>query len=186
VQIALAGAERHVEVRQAPRCDVERRSPSTDHAAVEDDRRSGPASVPLDQLDDRPAARLLLAVACEPHVDRQRTRPCELPRRGEQHVQLPLVIHNPAGVEVFASDLGLKRLRLPEPDPAGRLHVEMPVAQDGRGLVGLVRGAQLPDRQRLPVPVDQLGVAARAAQKVADPLAGAPHVGRVPGVGADR
>ena len=43
--------------------DVEARHVAADHAAVEDDRRVGAALVGLEELDDRVAPGLLLAVA---------------------------------------------------------------------------------------------------------------------------
>ena len=71
VQVALAGTQRDVEVDDAARREVERGHVAADHAAVEDDRRVGAALVRLEELDDRVAAGLLLAVAAEAHVHRQ-------------------------------------------------------------------------------------------------------------------
>ena len=84
-----------------------------DHAAVEDDRRVGAALVGLEELDDRVAAGLLLAVAAEADVDRQLAGPRELARGGEQHVELALVVDRAAAVEVAVADLGLERRRSP-------------------------------------------------------------------------
>ena len=71
VQVALAGSQRDVEVDDAARRDVERGNVAADHAAVEDDRRVGATLVRFEEVDDRVAAGLLLAVAAEAHVDRQ-------------------------------------------------------------------------------------------------------------------
>ena len=92
VQVALAGAERDVEVRHPARGDIERRHVAPDHPAVEDDRRVRPALVGLEELDDRVAAGLLLAVAAEPDVDRQLAGLRKLARRRQQHVELALVV----------------------------------------------------------------------------------------------
>ena len=116
----------------AARREVEGRHVAADHAAVEDDRRVGAALVGLEELDDRVAAGLLLAVAAEADVDRQLAGLRELARGGEQHVELALVVDRAAAVEVVAADLGLERVRLPELERVGRLHVEVPVAEDRR------------------------------------------------------
>ena len=101
VEIAGTGPKGHVEVRQPSRRDVERGHVAPDHAAVEDDRRVGAALVGLDELDDRVAARLLLAVAAEADVHGQLAGGGQLARGAEEHVQLPLVVDRPATVEVL-------------------------------------------------------------------------------------
>src|SRR5262249_38517815 len=60
-----------------------------------------------------------------------------------------------------------------------------PVAEDGRR-VAARRRPDLADHERLAVPVDDVGVAARSAQEVAHPVGGAQDITRVGGVGADR
>ena len=97
VQVALAGAQLEVEVDEPARRDVERRQPALDHARVEDDGRVGAALVGLEELDDRVAAGLLLAVAAEADVDRQLAGRGELARGGEQHVELALVVDRRRG-----------------------------------------------------------------------------------------
>ena len=186
VQILVAGAKRDVEVRHAARREIEGGDIAPDHPAVEDDRRVRAALVRLEELDDRVAAGLLFAVAAEAHVDRQLAGLRELARGGEQHVQLALVVDGAAAVEVAVADLGLERRRVPQLERVGRLHVEVAVAEDGRRAVGVRRRADLADRERLPVPVDDLALAARGADEVAHPLARANDVGLVRGVGADR
>ena len=94
---------------EAARRDVERRHPATDHAAVEDHGGVGPPLVGLEELDDRVAARLLLAVAGEANVDGQLARLCQLARRREQHVELALVVGDTAGIDVLAADFRLER-----------------------------------------------------------------------------
>jgi hypothetical protein len=74
---SLTGAQRDVEVAEPARRDVERRQVAADHATVEDDRRVGATDVGLEELDDRVAARLLLAVAREANVHRQLAGPRE-------------------------------------------------------------------------------------------------------------
>ena len=91
VQIALAGAEAHVEVDQArasPRSNAG--TSSRGHAAVEDDAGVGAALVGGEEIDDRVPADLLLAVAADADVDRQRALRGEQAGRLEQQVELPL------------------------------------------------------------------------------------------------
>ena len=170
VEVALAAAEAEVVVDVAARRDVERRQARADHPGIEDDRRVGPALVGRDEVDERVAGRLLLAVAAEADVDGELAGARELAGRREQHVQLPLVVDGAAAVEIAVADLGLERRTLPEPERVGRLDVEVPVAEDGRRGVGAARRADLADRERLTVPVHEVGVAACAADELAHPL----------------
>ena len=71
----------HVEVDDPAGGDVEGRAGLADHAAVEDDAASAPRSSACEELDDRVAAGLLLAVAGEADVDRQLARPARAPER---------------------------------------------------------------------------------------------------------
>ena len=152
---------------------------------VEDHGRVGAALVLRDPVDDRVAADLLLAVARDPHVDGERALGGERRRRLQLEVELPLVVGDPARVEPLVADRRLERRALPEVERIGRLDVEVPVDQDGRRGVGVLRGANLADRERPPVEVDEIALAARAPDEVAEPLAGGAHVGRVRRVGAD-
>ena len=63
---------RDVEVDETARAEVERGHVLSRHAAVEDDAGVRTALVGLEEVDDRMAARLLLAVEGDAHVDRQR------------------------------------------------------------------------------------------------------------------
>ncbi len=94
----------------------------------------------------------------------------ELARGVEQHVELALVVDRAASVEVVVADLGLERIRVPELERVGRLHVEVPVAEDRRRRVGVRRGAELADRERLAVPVDELALAAGVADEGCRPI----------------
>src|SRR6185503_12893678 len=107
-------------------------------------------------------------------------------RRGEQHVQLALVVDRAARVQVLVPDLRLERVRLPELERVRRLHVEVAVAEDGRRALRARRRADLADRERLAVPVDDLAFTARGADEVPHPLAGTHDVRRMLRVGADR
>src|SRR5205807_6899727 len=91
-----------------------------------------------------------------------------------------------AGVEVLASDLGLKGRGVPQLEGVGRLDVEVPVTEERRRVLGVRDGAKLADGQRLTLPVDQLSVAAGRADEVTHPPAGRPHLAGSIGVRADR
>jgi hypothetical protein len=175
-----------MEVGDAAGRDVERRAVARDHAAVEDHRRVGAPLVRRQEVDDRVPARLLFAVAGEAHIDRELAGLSELARGAEQHVQLPLVVGDAAAVEVLAADLRLERRRFPQVERIGRLHVEVAVAQHGRRALGVARRADLADRERRSVPVDQTALTAGAANQITHPLAGLRHVRRTRRVGADR
>jgi hypothetical protein len=86
-------------------------------------------------------AGLLLAVTGEAHVDRQLSGDGQLARRGQEHVELTLVVGDPASVDVLAPDLGLKRRRLPQVQRVLGLHVEMAVAEHRGRRVGVARRA---------------------------------------------
>ena len=72
MEIALARLDPDVEVADAARRDVERRLPAPRHVGVEDHGGVRAALVLADPVDDRVAADLLLAVAGDADVHRQR------------------------------------------------------------------------------------------------------------------
>ena len=72
VQVALAGSHSHVEVRDPTRRDLEDGGAGPQHVPVENHAGVSPTLVVRQEVDDRLAAALLLAVAGEPHVDRER------------------------------------------------------------------------------------------------------------------
>jgi len=185
VQIALARAHDHVEVRDAACCDVERRDVASDHPAVEDHGGVGAPVVGLDELDDRVATALLLAVAAEAHVDRKLACPGELAGGREQQVELAFVVDRAPAVEILTSHRGLKRRGVPELERVGRLHVEVAVAEHRRR-VAPARRRQLPNHERLAAPVHDPAVASRAAHEVAYPARRLLHIVRARRVGADR
>ena len=160
-------------------------SPGSDHVGVEDDRRVRPALVGSEEVDDRVAADLLLAVAADTDVDRKLAGLRELAGAREERIELALVVDRAAPVEIPVADLGLERIALPELERCGRLDVEMAVEKHGRG-VAAVRGADLADRERVALPVDHLRLAAGVAHEVRDPAGGAHDVAGVRRVGAHR
>ena len=129
VHVRPPGANAQVEVDHPPHADREARLPAPDHRAVEDQRDGGRPLVLVDPVDDRAAADLLLAVEREADVDRQRALVGELPRRLDEHEHVPLVVGDPAGVELAVAPGQLERRRLPELERVGRLHVEVRVRQ---------------------------------------------------------
>ena len=94
VEVALAGANRDVEVAETAHREVELRRAASLHPAVEDDPRVGAALVGGEPVDDRVTTDLLLAVAGEAQVDRKLTRLGEQLRRLEEHPELALVVRH--------------------------------------------------------------------------------------------
>ena len=186
VQVCVAGPQLQVEVDHPARRQVERRQPAPDHAAVEDDCRVRPTLVRDEVVDDRVAAGLLLAVAAEPDVHGQLAGSRELARRREQHVELSLVVDRPAAEQVLPTDLRLERLALPQLERRGRLNVEMAVAEHRRRLRAAGRGGDLSDRERLPLPVDDLRRPTCSSDEVGNPAGSAGRIGIVRRVGAHR
>ena len=148
VQVALARPDLDVEVADPAGRDVERRLSTLRHVRVEDHAGVGAALVLRDPVDDRVAADLLLAVARDPHVDGQRALGGERRGRLQQEVELPLVVSDPACVEPLVADRRLEGRTLPEVERIGWLDVEMPVDHDRRRGVGVLRGANLAERER--------------------------------------
>ena len=116
-----------MEVTDTAHGDVEPRHVALDHAAVEHDRRIGAALVGGDPVDDRVAPDLLLAVAGDAQVDRELAGGGEQLGGLEQHVELALVVGDAARVEPVVALDELERIRVPELERVGRLHVEVPV-----------------------------------------------------------
>ena len=137
MHVALAGADLDVVADEPARREPELRLLGSRHAAVEDDAGVGPAVVLLEELDNRVTADLLLPVACDADVHRQRVVGAQQLRRLEQGVELALVVGDPARVEPAVALLELERGRLPKVERRGRLHVEVPVDHH-RGRAGAV------------------------------------------------
>ena len=114
VEVALAGLDAQVEGGEPAGRDRERRQRARLHAAVEDHAGVGAALVLLEELDDRLAADLLLAVRDEADVDRERSVGGEQAGRVQQHPELALVVRDAARVEPLVADRRLERIRLPE------------------------------------------------------------------------
>ena len=104
------------------------------HAAVEDQRRIGAALVVLEEVDDRVAADLLLAVAGDADVDRQRRRPARAPRPPSAGSRAGPCRRRPRARRATRPDGQLERRRVPQLERRRRLHVEVPVDEHGRRL----------------------------------------------------
>ena len=130
-------------------------------------------------------ADLLLPVERDPDVDRQRPLLGEQTGGLEDEVRVALVVGRASRVEVAVAHLRLERVGLPEVERRRRLDIEVPVEEDGGRVGGPYRGADLPDRERVRVRLDQLRLAAGPTNELADPFTGPPHVVRVRRVGGD-
>ena len=184
MKVAGACPDPDVEVDEPARRNVEQRHIALQHPGVEDHARIGTALVGCEEVHDRVATGLLLAVAADAQVDRQ---PARLQLLGglELHVELPLVVGDPAPIQTPVPNGRLEWIGFPELERRRRLDVEVSVADHRRALAVPRRRGDLAERQRMPLPVDELCVAAGAAHEVAHPLAGLPHVFHAFGVRAD-
>ena len=178
MQVALAGPDLHAEVRDAACGDLEDRNPRLEHVPVEDDAGVSPTLVRHEVVDDRVAAALLFAVAREAHVHRQRALGGEQRRCLQEQVQLALVVGDPARVEPSVAHRRLERRRVPAFERRGWLDVEVTVGDDGRRVVRILRGADLPDHEGMLLRRLELSLTASRADEVAHPLGGANDVGR--------
>ena len=159
MQVARAGAHAHVEADETARREAELRLLGTRDVPVEDDARVGTALVLLEEVDDRVAADLLLAVARDPDVHGELGVLRQELRRLDERVQLALVVGDPAAV-VPAVALGqLERRRLPQVDRRGRLHVVVAVDHDRRRAAVAGGGRDLPE--------DELALAERRHLRLA-------------------
>ena len=185
VQIALAGSHAHVEVGDAPGRNLEHGDAGLEHVTVEDHAGVSPTLVRLEEVHDRIASGLLLAVAGEPDVHRQRALGREQRRCLQLEVELALVVGDPSRVEPAVPHGGVERRRLPPLERLRRLDVEVPVGDDGRRAVGILRGPDLTDHERLVGRVLELGLPAGRADEVAYPFPRAPNILRVHRISAD-
>ncbi len=174
-----------MEVAEPAHGDVEGGNAALDHPAVEHDGGVRATLVGGDPVDDRVAADLLFAVAGESDVDGELARCGETLGGLQQHVQLPLVVGDAAGVEPAVALHELERRRLPLIERVGGLHVEVPVAEDGRGALGARRGLHLADHERPLAPRHHVGLAAHRTHPGRHPLRRFRDVALVCGVGAD-
>src|SRR5438105_14973050 len=185
MEVALARSHRHLHADEPAGRDAEGGQAGAKEARVEDDAGvRGPVLLP-EEVDDRVAPDLLLAVAGDADVDRQCALRCEVGGGSQEQVQLTLVVRDPAGVGPPVADGELERVALPELERRRRLHVEVAVREHGRRVRRAARRAQLAERQ---VPVAdrrQLAGSTGGADEVAYPLAGAANVVLVRRVGAD-
>ena len=156
--------------------DAERGHVAPDHRAVEDHRRVRQSPILLDPLHDRVASDLLLAVEREADVDGQLPGGGEAGGRLDEEEQVAFVVGDTAREEVPVPLRELERGGLPELERVRRLDVEVRVAKDGRRLVSMLRRPELPDDERVPVGLDELGLATARHDPVPHPRAGGAHV----------
>ncbi len=131
---------------------------------------SAPRSSLLEEVDDRVAADLFLAVAREAQVDRQPAFGREQLRALEQRPELALVVRDAARVQPLAAHGRLERLALPELERRRRLHVEVAVDEDRRRVCGSPLDARIsPTTSGCVSPGSTSAVAAGATDEVRAP-----------------
>ena len=184
VEVALAGAHFHLEPDEPARRDSELRLLGAGHAAVEDDARVRATLVLTDEVDNRIAANLLLSVACDAEIHRQRLLGSQELGRLQQREELALVVCDAACVVPAVALRELERRRVPELERRRRLHVEVSVDHHRRR-VGAVRVRRdVADDEIALAAADELGLAADALHVVAHPLGRKTQVVLVRRVGA--
>jgi hypothetical protein len=184
MEVVVAGAKPQVVVDEPAGAEIEGGHVLPGHAAVEDEAGVGAALVGGEEVDDRVAAHLLLAVEGDPDVHRQLSRLREERGGLQQEVRVALVVDGAAAVDPPVADLRLEGRRLPEVERRGRLDVEVAVQEDG-GRIAVPRGGgNLAEGEGVCRHRVQLGPAPRLADEVADPLTGAADVGGVRRIGA--
>ena len=171
---------------EAARGNRERRQIPRLHAAVEDHAGVRAALVLLEELDDRLAAHLLLAVRDDTDVDRECALCSEQAGGVQDHPELALVVGDAASVEPLVADRRLEGIGLPELERRRRLDVEMAVAEDRRSALGSRRRADLTDDERPLAVRHELCLPAPTPDLVGDPLRCARHVVGVRRIGAHR
>ena len=149
VEVPLACSDTNLEERDASRRDLEDRDARREHVPVEDDACVSPTLVRREEVDDRVAAGLLLAVAGEAHVHRQRAVGGKKRGRFEEDVELALVVGDAARIEPAVPHRRLERRALPGLERRRGLDVEVAVGDDRRRLVGALGRADLADHERL-------------------------------------
>ena len=153
---------------------------------VEDHARVGAALVLLDEVDDRVAPDLLLAVARDADVHGELGVLRQELRRLDERVQLALVVGDPATVVPAVALRELEGRRLPQVERRGRLHVEVAVDQDGRRAPVAGRGRDLPQDELALAERRHLRLPAGALDEVGKPLRRAHNVVAVRRVRAHR
>src|SRR5918999_1669168 len=186
VKVSLSGADADLERDEAACGDPDRGDVLPLHEAVEDHAGIRAALVGGQEVHDRVAADLLLAVAGDSYVHRQRIRRGELGRRAELRVQLTLVVDGAARVEPAVANGRLEGRRHPLVERRRRLHVEVAVDENRGRILGVRGGANLAYGERISSAAGyDVGASAGLPNEVAHPLASASHVVGVRGVGAN-
>ena len=183
MEIALQRAHRNLGIAETPKCGVHGGPARRIVGHVAHQRRVGPGSLRLvaQQLEDDPAAALLLSLEDEMHVEGRQPLGIEHRFIGlEQAEHLPLVIGGPAGVELAVPHRGRERLGDPLVERVGGLDVVVAVDQECRPVRN--PGTLRPDHRVARSLDDVHHRTAQAAQVGAQPLGGPPAIpGRAPG-----
>ena len=103
----------------------------------------------------------------------------------QERVELSLVVRDAARVEPAVPLGELERRRLPELERCGRLNVEVPVQKHSRRSRAVGVSRNVADDEVAFASPDELRLAARPLDEVANPLGRPAHVVGVRGIGAD-
>ena len=182
MEVALSGSDADVEVADPAQRRAEARERLRCVAPVEDHRGVGRPGVGLGPVADRVAPDLLLRVDHEAHGDGELVRRGEELGRLQEHEEVRLVVGDAASDEEAVALGQRPRVRLPQIERIGRLHVEVRVRQH-RGSVA-PRGGDLAEDERPAGPLGDLDLPAGGADPRRDPVRRAREVRRVRRVGA--
>src|SRR5213596_2813348 len=185
MEVTLSGAHLEAERDHAARARADRRHTPPLHRGVENDAGVGAALVAPDELNDTATADLLLTVARDADVHGQPAVGGEQLRALEKRPELALVVCDAARVQPTVADGRLERLAVPQLERSRRLHVEVPVDEDRRRRAVSGRSANLAERERLRIGLEELRVAARSSDEVPYPCRRVPHVRILHGVRTD-
>ena len=186
MHVALAAAQIDLAIDETAKPVANRRHAAVEHRRIRDDDEVGAKLllVRADEIVEVDAAHLFFAFEEELDVHRQAAVLFQMRLDGlEVHEHLALVVGRAARVELAVADGGLERRRLPQVERIHRLHVVVPVEEDGRR----ARRAQpVAVDDRVARRVDELHVLETdAPHLIAAPLRAAPHVRGVLGQRAD-
>ena len=154
--------------------DVQCRPLLVHHGAVEDDRAVGAALVLVHVAQDARATDFLLALQQNAYVQRQVAGAGEGAGDVQQRQEVALVVARAARVEPAVAHDGIEGVGRPEAARLGRLHVVVPVDQNGRR-IGPAR-AQLADAERVAVARQHLAAAAGRDDALAGPFGSSPEI----------
>ena len=187
MQVPSRASHPHFEICQAPQGEEEGGHPGSEHCRIRNQDRIGAQSIPvgLEEWEQVRRSDLLLPLDQNDHVHRQ--APAlrkEKLERLQVEEDLTLVVGSSPGMNSPGAKRGLEWRGSPQVERLSRLHVVVPIHQQGGGI--WTGPPPLDQGNGVACGFQQLGVEASPSQGIHHPGGGLPGVGRVGGTGADR